>query len=148
MTDGTHETTRVLIFAPIGRDASLTAELLSRGGITCQICHSITDVCIDLARGAGAILLTEEALADPRLDDLTEALASQPPWSDISVLLFAGSDRSQASLRTLHKLEVLRNVTLLDRPIRTQAVISTVHVRDALVSALPTHRPGTSHPTR
>jgi len=127
MTDGTHETTRVLIFAPIGRDASLTAELLSRGGITCQICHSITDVCIDLARGAGAILLTEEALADPRLDDLTEALASQPPWSDISVLLFAGSDRSQASLRTLHKLEVLRNVTLLDRPIRSQAVMSTVH---------------------
>jgi signal transduction histidine kinase len=84
----------------------------------------VNDVCIELA--SGAILLTEEALADPRLDDLADALASQPPWSDISVLLFAGSDRSQASLRTLHKLEVLRNVTLLDRPIRTAAVISTV----------------------
>jgi signal transduction histidine kinase/FixJ family two-component response regulator len=124
--DGSLDAGRVLIFAPIGRDSSLTMELLSRAGITCQICHSMNDVCIELARGAGAILLTEEALADPRLDDLAEALASQPPWSDISILLFAGTDRSQASLRTLHKLEVLRNVTLLDRPIRTAAVLSTV----------------------
>jgi signal transduction histidine kinase/CheY-like chemotaxis protein len=84
------------------------------------------DICIELARGAGVILLTEEALADPRLDDLADALAAQPPWSDISILLFAGTDRSQAALRTLHKLEVLRNVTLLDRPIRTAAVITTV----------------------
>lgn len=124
--DGSPDAAKVLIFAPIGRDSSLTMELLSRAGITCQICRSMNDVCIELARGAGAILLTEEALADPRLDDLVEALAGQPPWSDISILLFAGSDRSQASLRTLHKLEVLRNVTLLDRPIRTAAVLSTV----------------------
>ena len=126
MTRGSNDANRVLIFAPIGRDSSLTAELLSRRGIACHICHSMIEVCAELARGAGAILLTEEALADPRIDDLARVLAAQPPWSDISILLFAGSDRSQASLRTLHKLEVLRNVTLLDRPIRTAAVISTV----------------------
>ena len=124
--DASPDAGRVLVFAPIGRDSSLTEELLSRAGISCQICHSMNDVCIELARGAGAILLTEEALTDPRLDDLAEALAEQPPWSDISVLLFAGTDRSQAALRTLHKLEVLRNVTLLERPIRTAAVITTV----------------------
>jgi signal transduction histidine kinase/CheY-like chemotaxis protein len=117
---------RILIFAPIGRDASLTAELLSRPGIACHICHSMIEVCTELARGAGAILLTEEALADPHIDDLAGLLAAQPPWSDISILLFASSDRSQASLRTVHKLEVLRNVTLLDRPIRAAAVLSTV----------------------
>src|SRR5215470_18074773 len=110
MTDDSDDLARVLIFAPIGRDSSLTADLLSRAGIPCHICHSMNDVCIELARGAGAILLTEEALADPRLDDLAEALATQPAWSDISILLFAGTDRSQAALRTLHKLEVLRNV--------------------------------------
>ena len=126
MTDESHDASRVLIFAPIGRDSSLTADLLSRAGIACRICHSMDDICIELARGAGVILLTEEALADPRLDDLADALAAQPPWSDISILLFAGTDRSQAALRTLHKLEVLRNVTLLDRPIRTAAVITTV----------------------
>jgi signal transduction histidine kinase/FixJ family two-component response regulator len=76
--------------------------------------------------GAGAVLLTEEALSDPLIDDLAAALQEQPPWSDISVLLFAGGDRNDASLRTLRKLEVLRNVTLLDRPVRTAAVVSTV----------------------
>jgi signal transduction histidine kinase/FixJ family two-component response regulator len=126
MIDGFPDNSRVLIFAPIGRDAILTTELLARVSIPCEICQSMNDVCVELARGAGAILLTEEALGDPRIDDLAEALAAQPPWSDISILLFAGSDRSEASLRTLHKLEVLRNVTLLDRPIRTAAVVSTI----------------------
>ena len=46
------------------------------------------------------------------------ALEAQPAWSDISVLLFAGSDRDAAALRTLRKLEILRNVTLLERPVR------------------------------
>ena len=44
----------------------------------------------------------------------------------MSLLLFAGDDRSQATTRTLRTLEVMRNVTLLDRPIRVTAVISTV----------------------
>ena len=120
------DASRVLIYAPIGRDSELTADLLTRASIPCHVCRSMQDVCDELEKGAGAVLLTEEALNDARLDDLTAALETQPPWSDISLLLFAGTDRSQASLRTLHKLEVLRNVTLLDRPVRTAAVVSTV----------------------
>src|SRR5512133_689829 len=104
------EASRVLIHAPIGRDSELTAELLDRALIPCHVCRSMYDLCAELARGAGAILLTEEALADRRIDDLAAALEAQPAWSDISILLFAGADRSQASLRTLRKLEVLRNV--------------------------------------
>jgi signal transduction histidine kinase/CheY-like chemotaxis protein len=117
---------RVLVCAPIGRDSQLTIELLQRSGISCQACRSIPDICEQLAEGAGAILLTEEALTDPQLDELATALANQSPWSDISVLLFGGSQRDETALRTLRKLEILRNVTLLDRPVRTSAVISTV----------------------
>ena len=117
---------RVLVCAPVGRDSALTVELLGRASIACLACRSLADMCERLAEGAGALLLTEEALADPGLDDLAAALASQPTWSDVAILLFAGSQRDDASLRTLRKLEVLRNVTLLDRPVRTAAVISTV----------------------
>ena len=35
MMDGTAETSRVLIFAPIGRDSTLTSDLLTRAGIPC-----------------------------------------------------------------------------------------------------------------
>lgn len=117
---------RVLVCAPIGRDSALTIELLERSAMSCRACGDLAEVCDRLAEGAGAILLTEEALTDPRLDLLAAALAGQPAWSDIPVLLFAGGDRDEASLRTLRKLEILRNVTLLDRPVRTSAVITTV----------------------
>jgi signal transduction histidine kinase/FixJ family two-component response regulator len=117
---------RVLVCAPIGRDSTLTAELLERASISCHVCGSIQDVCRAFADGAGAILLTEETLIDPHIDELAATLAAQPAWSDISVLLFAGSHRDETALRTLRKLEILRNVTLLDRPVRTSAVISTV----------------------
>ena len=86
----------------------------------------MTELCDRLAEGAGAVLITEEALLDQGVDAFAAVLEAQPAWSDISVLLFAGGHRSEASLRTLRKLEVLRNVTLLDRPLRTEAVLSTV----------------------
>ena len=149
---------RVLIFAPIGRDSALTQELFMRASIPCHVCGSLAEVCTGIADGAGAVLLTEEALADDRIDDLARHLAEQPPWSDISILLFAGTDRNDASLRTLHKLEVLRNVTLLDRPIRTAAVVTTMRaalrgrkrqyeLRDVL-TALDTARVESDHANR
>ena len=117
---------RVLVCAPIGRDNVLTIQLLERASIACLACRSLHEVAERLAEGAGAILLTEETLTDRHLDELAAGLAAQPAWSDISVLLFAGSERDEAALRTLRKLEILRNVTLIDRPVRTSAVISTV----------------------
>ena len=117
---------RVLIFAPVGRDAALTSDVLGGASLPCHVCANLAEMCREIERGAGAVLLTEEALDDHQLPEVAATLEAQPAWSDISVLLFAGSDRSQASLRTLRMLEVLRNVTLLDRPVRVAAVVSTV----------------------
>jgi signal transduction histidine kinase/CheY-like chemotaxis protein len=116
----------VLVYAPVGRDAQLTADLLTRAAIPCRICTSLAHLCDLMADDVGALLLTEEALFDRDVDRLAATLADQPAWSDISVLLFVGDDRSEVRLRTLRKLEVLRNVTLLDRPVRTAAVVTTV----------------------
>ena len=117
---------RVLIFAPIGRDAALTAAILTRASIPHFICNTIGVLCAQYEHGAGALLLTEEALEDRGFKDLAYLLDQQPPWSDISVLLFVGHEQSRVSLRTLRVLEVLRNVTLLDRPIRIAAVVSSI----------------------
>jgi len=130
MTDpsagSTADDERVLVFAPIGRDAKLTESLLSGNAMRCKSCASIGELVEAFDEGAGAMLLTEEVLDDRALPDLAFALQSQPAWSDIPVLLFAGGDRSQALLRTLTTLETLGNVTLLDRPIRVAAVLSTI----------------------
>src|SRR5215208_7194762 len=117
---------RTLVHAPVGRDAALTEEVLKRADLPCHTCRNISGLCEELDRGAGAIILTEEVLDRPGLRQLTRALDQQPAWSDVPVLMFAGGEQSRASLRTLQTLELLRNVTLLDRPMRLAALVSTL----------------------
>ncbi len=137
---------RVLIFAPIGRDAELTRELLARASIPCDLCRSMSAL-VDTFEtgGGGALLLTEEALDDREFPAFVTMLEQQPPWSDVPVLLFAGAPGADMTLRTIRSIETLRNVTLLERPIRLAAVLSTVRaalrsrkrqceVRDLLVA--------------
>jgi len=117
---------RTLVHAPVGRDAVLTQDVLKRADLPCHICGDIADLCEELEQGAGAIILTEEVLDRPGLRHLTSQLDLQPAWSDVPVLLFAGGEQARASLRTLQTLELLRNVTLLDRPMRLAALVSTL----------------------
>ena len=136
---------RVLVFAPIGRDAELTRELLERASISCEICPSISCLVDTLAgSGAGAVLLTEETLDEPDVPALVAHLEEQPPWSDVPILLFAGSGTS-ISARSVRSIDTLPNLTLLERPIRVAVVLSTVRaalrsrarqyeVRDLLVA--------------
>lgn len=117
---------RVLVFAPTGRDGALTGELLRRASIDCFLCGSVGQVVNEMADGAGAVILTEEALDDRGFPDLPVVLERQAAWSDIPIILFAGSAQTSASLRTIGLAEALRNVTFIDRPIRVAAVISVV----------------------
>ena len=116
----------VRIFAPIGRDAALTRDLLARAGIEAHICASIDALCEGIRAGAAAVILTEEIFDEPGVGRVAGALRSQPPWSDIAILLFAGSEGRAASTVTIEALERLPNVTLLDRPVRVAAVVSIV----------------------
>ncbi len=138
--------TCLLIYAPAGRDARLTEEVLGRAGVSCLICQSLAELCGRFeADGAGAILLFEEAIKDPSFDELQRTLADQPAWSDIGVLLFAGGGGREAPMPVVRSIDALRNVTLLERPMRIATVLSTVRaalrsrqrqyeVRDLLVA--------------
>ena len=137
---------RVLIFTPVGRDAHLTERIFSRANIPSQVCSSLVELCDTFEdQSAGAILLTEEALRGDGFRILAETMERQAAWSDVSILLFAGSPGADASGRVVRSLDTLRNVTLLDRPMRVAAVLSTVRaalrsrerqyqVRDLLVA--------------
>ena len=136
----------VLIFAPLGRDAELTRELLEHASIPCVVYPSISTLTETLAvAGGGALLLTEEALDARDFPELVTILEQQPPWSDIPVLLFAGGPGAEMAVRAIRSIETLRYVTLLERPIRIAAVLSAVRaalrgrarqyeVRDLLVA--------------
>src|ERR1700753_3136934 len=77
---------RVLILAPTGNDARLTADFLAKSNFASHICDHVKQLCEEADRGCGAILLAEEVLAESSIMDLVETLAHQPAWSDIPVV--------------------------------------------------------------
>ena len=117
---------RVLVLAPTGRDADLIGSVLVKGGVSGTICGDIPSLCRELARGAGAILLAEEALVESGVDRarLARVLADQPPWSDLPLLVL--TQQGADSPAVLQALDDLGNVTLLERPIRVAAFVSGV----------------------
>jgi signal transduction histidine kinase/ActR/RegA family two-component response regulator len=127
LVDDSRAALGVLVFAPVGRDAALTHEFLQRAAIASHICPSMTRLCdIVESSDGGALLLSEEALDDHAFSRLTTLLDGQPSWSDIPVLLLAGSSGADMTLRTIQSLESLRNVTLFERPMRVAAVLSAI----------------------
>jgi len=55
---------RVLVLAPIGRDAQAAAQQLAAAGLSCVVCSELKELCKELDHGAGAALVAEEAFAD------------------------------------------------------------------------------------
>ncbi len=115
---------RVLVLAPTDGDAALTQMLLTEAGLECHICPNLPDLCREFCVGAAAILLTEEILVGEESNDFVEVLRGQTPWSDMPVLLLtsSGSDSPVAAWA----MDLLGNVTVLERPIRVTTLISTL----------------------
>ena len=115
---------RVLILAPIGRDGPLAAAALGDGGFTCHVCRDIDELCAEFERGAGAAMITEEALSLHAVTCLREALNRQPAWSDFPLVVFTSQPFADTGAAPSETFGALANVTLLERPIRVRTMIS------------------------
>ena len=116
---------RLLVLAPIGKDGALIQSAIGSDVIdcTCRVCPNLDVLVQELSRGAVALLISEEALADAD-DRLAAHIARQPPWSDLPVLLLTGQGAD--SVIAARAVQTLGNVTLLERPIRVAALVSAV----------------------
>ena len=115
---------RVLLLALTAKDAELTQRILSRAGVECLKCASLRQVCDDLNVGAGAVLIPEEAVVQSHDPCLAVWLAGQPPWSDLPVLVSARPGADSAAVA--QAMDILGNVTVLERPMRVAALVSAV----------------------
>jgi signal transduction histidine kinase len=71
--------------------------------------------------------LTQEALSPPSLDRLLDALAGQPSWSDLPlVVLISRGPGTLASTSLVASLAPRASVTLLERPVRIITLVSAV----------------------
>ncbi len=118
---------RILVLAPRGRDAHLIAATLMEDGMSAVVCPGDIALADSLADGAAAAIVAEEALTSEGLAAISEYLAGQPPWSDLPVVvLTSGGHASLATVQKAKELEVLGNITFLERPARPDTLRSSM----------------------
>jgi signal transduction histidine kinase len=121
----------VMILAPIGRDASASADLLRRAGLTAHVADDIAGLLAGLTSGAGAAFIAEEALFNEDLTRLQDWIAQQLPWSDFPFVILT-SHLDHPSIKSWRQTlaKKLQNVSMLERPL--QAITLTSAMRVAL----------------
>ena len=118
---------RVVVLAPVGRDAQLLADTLAALQIETAISNNAATLLRMLDEGAGSAIIAEEALAPDLIHGLSAWLNAQPPWSDMPfiVLTFRGRPTRESRYRA-QELQELGNFTLIERPARPETVQSSV----------------------
>ena len=89
---------RILILAPLGNDARLTAEFLSKAGLEAEICRDVSELCDSIEEGSAALILAEEALNSKSIPAIIETLERQSSWSNLPItIVTSGGGRSPYS---------------------------------------------------
>ena len=117
---------RVLLYVQTAEDVSILQDILAGIGAEGVVCTDFGDLCWQTAHDVDAVLLTEQSLTDEALPVLAEALQSQPQWSDLPVLFVAaGGAESPLAVQAMQEL---RNVVILDRPVRIATLASVLRM--------------------
>jgi len=118
---------RVLILAPIGRDAQAAARNLAIENMDCVICADVGDLLLKLDEGGAAALVTEEAFLSGGTRSLEQWVAGQPAWSDFPFIIL--TSRATSAATQAYRMRLLRslgNVSLLERPLNAVTLTSSV----------------------
>ncbi len=125
---------RMLILAPRGRDAQVIEQVLGKANVRCVVLPDARSLSQELERGAGAAVITEEALSDSDVRVLRRWLDAQPSWADFPFIMLTLPRTSQKGMVRHDLVEALGNVVLLERPINaetlTSAAASALRARD------------------
>jgi len=122
----------LLLLDARGRDAEVVSTLLGGIGICSRICSGLEELAAAAGDDrVGAALVAEEALRGRDLGPLRAALADQPPWSDLPlVVLTRGPSTPRRDPHVAGLADALGNAVFLERPLRAAAL--TAAVRAAL----------------
>jgi signal transduction histidine kinase len=113
---------RILIHAPVGKDARLIAGLYERAGIDSFVCADLAQLLGELAQGAGALLIGDEAVTPEFLRVLKHFIDHQQGWSDLPLLIM--TRRETGSTERQQRYLELGNVSLIERPAQGLTLVS------------------------
>lgn len=108
---------RILIFAPQGRDADVVKAVIESDGMQGQTLAGASVFLEELARGAAAAIVSEEALSAALLGSLAQWLARQPSWSDFPFVVLLAKRAGSTKAKLKATLSALGNLVLLERPL-------------------------------
>jgi len=81
----------VALVMPSGADAAVTERILARAGFVTHPYDDIASACAVFGTEMDTLIITEEALTAQARALLVDCLARQPAWSDVPVIVLAGS---------------------------------------------------------
>lgn len=126
------QTERVLVLMPTAEDARRTVALLAESGVKGIICAELAELCRELRVGAGAVLLTDDAIFSDATGQLAEAVRAQPAWSTMPVIVLARENSTRHVTRAAS--DALSGLMVVERPLHMRTLLSVV------LSALRTRR--------
>jgi signal transduction histidine kinase len=117
------EEMRVVILAPIGRDAALLAQTLNASDIAVAVATDATALLALMMEGAGAAIIADEALPPVAIQAAATWLSTLPPWSDPPFIVLTSSGiPSRQTHQRARELQALGNLTLIERPVRPDTI--------------------------
>ncbi len=118
---------RVLVLAPWGRDGAVAGSLIERTGREALVVPSLPALLAAMTEGAGAAVVSDEALQGADLGALANWINRQPPWSDFPFVLLIKRPGDSENNPFLMQLQgMLSNVIFLERPFHPSGLISLI----------------------
>jgi len=104
------------------------AALLSAEGWKTQTGEFVDELSWQMTEGAGALVLTEEALESPRVSNFLDILHGQPSWSELPLIILTSGGESRRSALLDLVAGAAGAVTLLERPVSGRTLVRSVQV--------------------
>ena len=116
----------LLILTGSRHDDEVLVEVAAHLELRAVCCTTVEEVCEAVGREAGALVITEEACGPGPVEALASCLAQQPPWSDLPVIALTSRRVSGTATQRQALFDRLGHVTLLQRPLRWETLLSAV----------------------
>ena len=118
---------RVVVLAPLGRDAPVASKILADARIVSTICNDLCGLVDELNAGAAAAVITDDALAGADLRSINAWLGGQPSWSDFPFVVLTRQGGSvERNPNASRLMDILGNVSFLERPFHPTTLVSVV----------------------
>lgn len=118
---------RAVILSPRGQDGEDAARLIRAAGLYANVCADFPALVREVESGAGAAVISDDAIKTADLRPLVRWLAEQPSWSDFPIVLVMDRIGGPASDPEAARLvRLLGNVSFIERPFHPTTLISIV----------------------